>query len=176
MNRGLRSTACGKACVSWITSGARTFALRDPGGSDVVLCPDVVPFVDHRFNRCNLLQRSVIHHGAERKASSAIISTPHSGRNDRNGMLRAYLAAVPKIEAPALSPFRVRPGLLYWPLSWRPLSWRRSRLRRSWRTAARLDRATVRFRMRRRHSQADRLQSAPPAITAERRGIRRRRI
>jgi hypothetical protein len=27
--------------------------------------------------------------------------------------LRVYLAALPKIEAPALSPFR--PGLLYWP-------------------------------------------------------------
>jgi hypothetical protein len=30
-------------------------------------------------------------------------------------MLRVYLAALPKIEAPALSPFRFRPGLLYWP-------------------------------------------------------------
>jgi hypothetical protein len=30
-------------------------------------------------------------------------------------MLRVYLAALPKIEAPVLSPFRFRPGLLYWP-------------------------------------------------------------
>jgi hypothetical protein len=30
-------------------------------------------------------------------------------------MLRVYLAALPKIEAPAMSPFRFRPGLLYWP-------------------------------------------------------------
>ena len=79
------------------------------------LCPDVAPFIDSRFDCCDLLQRSVIHYGAERKASSAIISTPHSERNDRNGMLRVYLAALPKIEAPALSPFRFRPGLLYRP-------------------------------------------------------------
>jgi hypothetical protein len=30
----------------------------------VVLCPDVVPFIDHRFDCCDLLQRNVIHHGA----------------------------------------------------------------------------------------------------------------
>jgi hypothetical protein len=64
----------------------------------VVLCPDVVAYIDSRFDCCDLLQRSVIHYGAERKASSAIISTPHSGRNDRNGMLRVYLAVLPKIE------------------------------------------------------------------------------
>ena len=49
----------------------------------MVLCPDVVPIADHRFDCCDLLQRSVIHYGAERKASSAIISTPHSGYDDR---------------------------------------------------------------------------------------------
>jgi hypothetical protein len=81
----------------------------------VVLCTDVAPYIDSRFDCCDLLQRSVIHYGGECKASSAIISIPHSGRNDRNGMLRVYLAALPKIEAPALSPFRFRPGLLYWP-------------------------------------------------------------
>jgi hypothetical protein len=85
----------------------------------VVLCPDVAPYIDSRFDCCDLLQRSVIHYGAERKASSAIISIPHSGRNDRNGMLRVYFAALPKIEAPALSLFRFRPGLLYWP----PYAW-----------------------------------------------------
>ena len=87
----------------------------------MVLCPDVAPFIDSRFDCCDLLQRSVIHYGAERKASSAIISTPHSERNDRNGMLRVYLAALPKIEAPALSPFRFRPGFYIGRLSWRPL-------------------------------------------------------
>jgi hypothetical protein len=65
----------------------------------VVLCPDVAPYIGSRLDCCDLLQRSVIHYGAERKASSAIISTPHSGRNDRNGMLPVYLAALPKIEA-----------------------------------------------------------------------------
>ena len=73
-----------------------------------------LPYIDSRFD-C-WVQRSVIHYGAERKASSAIISIPHSGRNDRNGMLRVYLTALPKIEAPALFPFRFRPELLYRPL------------------------------------------------------------
>ena len=72
----------------------------------MVLCPDVAPNIDSRFGCCNLLQRSVIHDGAERKASSAIISTPHSGRNDRNGMLRVYLAALPKISS----------GLVFFPI------------------------------------------------------------
>jgi hypothetical protein len=81
----------------------------------VVLCTDVAPYIYSRFDCCDLLQRSVIHYGAERKASSAIISIPHSGPNERNGMLRVYLAALPKIEAPALFPFRYRSGLLYWP-------------------------------------------------------------
>jgi hypothetical protein len=76
----------------------------------VVLCPDVVPYIDSRFDCCDLLQRSVIHYGAERKASSAIISIPHSGRNDRNAMLRVYLAALSKVEGPDLFPFRFRPG------------------------------------------------------------------
>src|SRR5213594_2736413 len=50
------------------------------GGSlDVVLCPDVAPCMDSRFDCRDLLQRSVIHYGAERKASSAIISAPVQG-------------------------------------------------------------------------------------------------
>ncbi len=65
----------------------------------MVLCPDVAPYLGSRFDCCDLLQRSVIRYGAERKASSAIISTPRSGRNDRNGILPVYLAALPKIEA-----------------------------------------------------------------------------
>jgi hypothetical protein len=72
-----------------------------------------LPYIDSRFD-C-WVQRSVIYYGAERKASSAIISIPHSGRNDWNGMLRVYLTALPKIEAPALFPFRFRPELLYCP-------------------------------------------------------------
>jgi len=40
--------------------------------------------MDSRFDCGDLLQRSVIHYGAERKASSAIISAPIQGVNDRN--------------------------------------------------------------------------------------------
>ncbi len=43
-----------------------------PGGSpDVALYPDVAPFADNRFDRCHLLQRSVIHHGTG-KATATI--------------------------------------------------------------------------------------------------------
>jgi hypothetical protein len=45
----------------------------------VVLCPDGAPFVDHRFDCRDLLQRGVIHYESERKASSAIISAPIQG-------------------------------------------------------------------------------------------------
>jgi hypothetical protein len=45
----------------------------------VVLSPDVAPCVDSRFDCRDLLQRSVIHYKAERKASSAIISAPVQG-------------------------------------------------------------------------------------------------
>jgi small subunit ribosomal protein S21 len=48
----------------------------------VVLCPDVAPCICSRVDCGDLLQRSFIHYRAERKASSAIISTPRSGRND----------------------------------------------------------------------------------------------
>ena len=54
----------------------------------MVLCPDVVPIADHRFDCCDLLQRSVIHHGAECKTSSAIVYTPWY--RDRNDMLRVH--------------------------------------------------------------------------------------
>ena len=80
----------------------------------MVLCPDVAPCIYSRFDCCDLLQRNVIHFRAERKASSAIISISHSGRNDRNGMLRVYFAALPKIEAPACLLSDFRPELLYW--------------------------------------------------------------
>jgi hypothetical protein len=45
----------------------------------VVLCPDVAPCMDSRFDCRDLLQRSVIHYEAEGKASSAIISAPIQG-------------------------------------------------------------------------------------------------
>jgi hypothetical protein len=45
----------------------------------VVLCPDVASCMDSRFDCRDLLQRSVIHYAAARKASSAIISAPIQG-------------------------------------------------------------------------------------------------
>ena len=77
----------------------------------MVLCTDVAPVIDNSFDCCDLLQRSVIHYGAERKASSAIISTPHSGRNERNGMVRVHLATLPKTidEALGKAPNQPRP-------------------------------------------------------------------
>jgi hypothetical protein len=36
----------------------------------VVLCPDVAPVVDRRFDCCDLLRRSVIHHGAHRASAT----------------------------------------------------------------------------------------------------------
>ena len=78
----------------------------------MVLCPDVAPCMDSRFDCGDLLQRSVIHYGAEHKASSAIISASIQGVTTGT-VASVYLAALPKIEAPALSP--LRPGLLYWP-------------------------------------------------------------
>ena len=77
----------------------------------MVLCPDGAPFVDHRFDCGDLLQRGVIHYESERKVSSAIISAPIQGVT--TGTVRVYLAALPKIEAPALSP--LRSGLLFGP-------------------------------------------------------------
>jgi hypothetical protein len=46
---------------------------------NVVLCPDVASCMDSRFDCRDLLQRSVIHYAAARKASSAIISAPIQG-------------------------------------------------------------------------------------------------
>ena len=45
----------------------------------MVLCPDVAPHSDSRFDCRDLLQRSVIHYEAECKASSAIISASIQG-------------------------------------------------------------------------------------------------
>src|SRR5947209_3308973 len=49
------------------------------GSPDVVVCPDGAPFVDHRFDCRDLLQRGVILYESERKASSAIISAAIQG-------------------------------------------------------------------------------------------------
>src|SRR6266436_9309801 len=73
-------------CTDAIDGQAHIFGGRPIlGGSlDVVLCPDVAACMDSRFDCGDLLQRSVIHYGAERKASSAIISAPIQGVNNRN--------------------------------------------------------------------------------------------
>jgi hypothetical protein len=46
----------------------------------VVLCPDVAPSIDSRFDCSDLLQRSVIHYGTD-KASG--ISSSYSCKTDR---------------------------------------------------------------------------------------------
>ncbi len=40
----------------------------------MVLCPDVVPFVDHRFDCRDLLQRSVIHYGTAKAVLRAWVN------------------------------------------------------------------------------------------------------
>ncbi len=62
----------------------------------MVLCTDVAPVIDNSFGCCDLLQRSVIHYGARRKASSAIISTPHQGVTTGTVRRAVHLATLPK--------------------------------------------------------------------------------
>jgi len=57
----------------------------------VVLCPDVVPFVDRRFDCRDLLQRSVIHYGTAK--ASAVTCAPHVGQSLRRHARRAQSAA-----------------------------------------------------------------------------------
>jgi hypothetical protein len=56
----------------------------------VVLCPDVVPFVDHRFDCRDLLQRSVIHYGTAK--ASAVTCAPRVGQSLRRHARRAQSA------------------------------------------------------------------------------------
>ena len=76
----------------------------------MVLRPDGVPFIDRRFDCRDLLQRSVIHYEAERKASSAIISAPIQGAT--TGTVVASVSRGPSEDG---SSGPLRPGLLYWP-------------------------------------------------------------
>jgi hypothetical protein len=50
----------------------------------VVLCPDVAPYIDSRFDCFDLLQRSLIHYGTA-KASAVMRSAhrPHAGQSLR---------------------------------------------------------------------------------------------
>jgi len=55
----------------------------------VALCPDVVPFIDGRFNCRDLLQRSVIHYGL-------LEAAPHkrvTGMERVTGMARSVTVA-----------------------------------------------------------------------------------
>jgi hypothetical protein len=58
----------------------------------VVLCPDVVPFVDHRFDCRDLLQRSVIDYGTGK--ASAVTCAPRVGQSLRRHARRAQSAAI----------------------------------------------------------------------------------
>ena len=57
----------------------------------MVLCPDVVPFVDHRFDCRDLLQRSLIHYGTAK--ASAVTCAPRVGQSLRRHARRAQSAA-----------------------------------------------------------------------------------
>ena len=80
----------------------------------MVLCPDVAPCMDSRFDCRDLLQRSVIHYEAERKAPSAIISAPIQGVT--TGTVCCECTRGPSEDrSSGLVSFPIRPGLLYWP-------------------------------------------------------------
>ena len=64
----------------------------------MVLCPDVAPCMDRRFDCRDLLQRSVIRYAAERKASSAIISTPIQDVSVRLGVINGWYAVSPSAQ------------------------------------------------------------------------------
>jgi hypothetical protein len=58
----------------------------------VVLCPDVAPYVDSRFDCRDLLQRSVIHYGTAK--ASAVTCAPRAGQSLRRHARRAQSAAI----------------------------------------------------------------------------------
>jgi hypothetical protein len=89
----------------------------------VVLCPDGAPFVDHRFDCRDLLQRGVIHHESERKASSAIISAPIQGVT--TGTVASVSCGPSEDRSSGLVSTQVAAFILD-PISWRHLSWRRA--------------------------------------------------
>jgi hypothetical protein len=57
----------------------------------VVLCPDVAPYMDSRFDCRDLLQRSVIHYGTAK--ASAVTCAPRAGQSLRRHARRAQSAA-----------------------------------------------------------------------------------
>jgi hypothetical protein len=89
----------------------------------VVLCPDGFPFVDHRFDCRDLLQRGVIRYQSERKASSAIIFAPIQGVT--SGTVASVSRGPSEDRSSGLVPTQVGAFILD-PIRWRPLSWRRA--------------------------------------------------
>jgi len=87
--------------------------MADPGFVFVVLQSDAHALgIWGRMRRRGELSKDQEPSLPHQFCSDCIIAT--RGYDFREGqLLRVYLAALPKIEAPALFPFR--PGLLYWP-------------------------------------------------------------
>jgi hypothetical protein len=84
-----RSRRCHRNYVCWLLLGR----LVARGGSpDVVLCPDVAPYVDSRFDCRDLLQRSVIHYGTAK--ASAVTCAPRAGQSLRRHARRAQSAPI----------------------------------------------------------------------------------
>src|SRR5512132_590216 len=92
-------------------------------GASRILCPDMAPFVDHRFDCRDLLQRGVIHYESERKASSAIIFAPIQGVT--SGTVASVSRGPSEDRSSGLVSTQVGAFILD-PIRWRPLSWRRA--------------------------------------------------
>jgi hypothetical protein len=75
--------------------------------SDVVLCPDVVPVIDRRFDCCDLSQRGVIHHGTAK--ASAVMGALCAGQSLRRHARRAQSTARSRAERRLCEP-RIRSG------------------------------------------------------------------
>src|ERR1700730_19090382 len=75
-----RSRWCRRNDLCWLLLG---WLVARGGSPDVVLYPDVAPCMDSRFDCRDLLQRSVIHYGAER--SGAFILAASVGGLYRGG-------------------------------------------------------------------------------------------
>jgi hypothetical protein len=58
----------------------------------VASCPDMVPSVDHRLDRSDLPQRSIIHHGAENDSAvergEALRKRPPQAQRDVDALLK----------------------------------------------------------------------------------------
>src|SRR6266851_2114166 len=84
-----RSRWCRRNDVCWLLRG---WLVARGGSPDVVLCPDVAPRMDSRFDCRDLLQRSVIHYGTAKAA--AVTCAPRAGQSLRRYARRAQSAAI----------------------------------------------------------------------------------